>query len=140
MDVALLIVEYQDRHAIEQAVKQVVYSVKLKLEFAILSKLVHITQSGRRDSHGFFEDSEQSFGRVGKEGTLELASFQSDDAKTGEKDNDAWHIERADSAVSRRSPNGGKKPDVVQPATFDEQRRRSTLDNDLYRSALRDIS
>ncbi|KAK3716310.1 hypothetical protein LTR37_006460 [Vermiconidia calcicola] len=46
MDIALLIVEYQDRHVIEQALNGVVYSVGLKLEFAILSKLVSVTRRG----------------------------------------------------------------------------------------------
>lgn len=42
MDIALLVVEYQHRHVIEQALKVVVYSVKLKPEFAILNKLIYI--------------------------------------------------------------------------------------------------
>ncbi len=44
LDIALLVVEYQNRHVLEQAVKAVVYSIKLKLEFAVLSKLVTISQ------------------------------------------------------------------------------------------------
>ena len=40
MDIAFLVVEYQDRHVIEQAVKEVMYSAKLELESAILSKLI----------------------------------------------------------------------------------------------------
>lgn len=53
-DVALLVVEYQDRHVIEQALKAVVYSIKLKLEFAVLSKLVEISKRAMRGSEDTF--------------------------------------------------------------------------------------
>lgn len=138
MDLALLVVEYQNRHVIEQAVKQVVYSIKLKLEFAILSKLVNITQTGRRDSHGLFESPEQDTVRTGTEGTLDLGPFRSDDVKTDEKD-DAWHVERRDSFILRPVDFGIKR-DSILPVTIDQQHRRSVRDNDLYGGALRDLA
>ena len=44
MDIALLALEYRDLKVHEQAFKGVVYSVKVKLEYAILGKLVQITK------------------------------------------------------------------------------------------------
>ncbi|KAF5719892.1 hypothetical protein FMUND_4448 [Fusarium mundagurra] len=45
MDIALLIIMYKDHCTIEQGVKLVIYSIKLKLEFAVLGKLVDVAQS-----------------------------------------------------------------------------------------------
>jgi hypothetical protein len=44
MDIALLIM-YKDHYTIEQGVKLIIYSIKLKLEFAVLGKLVDVAQS-----------------------------------------------------------------------------------------------
>ncbi|KAF1929895.1 uncharacterized protein M421DRAFT_60455 [Didymella exigua CBS 183.55] len=44
MDVALLATEFANLYLIETTLKGVVYSIKLKLEFAVLSKLVQIVQ------------------------------------------------------------------------------------------------
>ena len=48
LDIALLVVEYLNQRVYEQTFKGVVYSIKLKLEFAILGKLVHAVRSGDR--------------------------------------------------------------------------------------------
>ncbi|KAK5105144.1 hypothetical protein LTS08_001418 [Lithohypha guttulata] len=47
-DVALLVLEYTGERVMERTWKGLVYSVKLKLEFAILSKLVDLVQSSQR--------------------------------------------------------------------------------------------
>jgi hypothetical protein len=39
LDIGLLVVEYMDLSVYEQSFKAVIYSIKLKLEFAILGKL-----------------------------------------------------------------------------------------------------
>lgn len=43
LDIGLLVVEYRNEHVLEQTFKSFIYSVKLKMEFAILSKLVSLT-------------------------------------------------------------------------------------------------
>jgi len=48
LDVGLLVVEYRNLRTYEQAFKGVVYSIKLKLEFAILGKLVQLVRNGSR--------------------------------------------------------------------------------------------
>jgi hypothetical protein len=50
MDVGLLALEYRDQRALEQTFKAAIYSVKLKLEFAILGKLVSVIGT-TRDKH-----------------------------------------------------------------------------------------
>jgi hypothetical protein len=50
MDVGLLALEYKDQIVLEQTFKGAIYSVKLKLEFAILGKLVTVIGT-TRDKH-----------------------------------------------------------------------------------------
>jgi hypothetical protein len=50
MDVGLLALEYKDQIVLEQTFKGAIYSVKLKLEFAILGKLVTVIGT-TRDRH-----------------------------------------------------------------------------------------
>ena len=47
LDIALLAIEYKNLHIFEQCVKSFVYSVKLKLEFAILGKMVDLVKDSR---------------------------------------------------------------------------------------------
>ena len=47
-DIALLVLEYSGERTMERTWKGLVYSVKLKLEFAILSKLIDLAQSSQR--------------------------------------------------------------------------------------------
>ncbi|CRG85831.1 hypothetical protein PISL3812_02840 [Talaromyces islandicus] len=64
MDVGLLVVEYKDLYMIETTLKGAIYSIKLKLEFAVLGKLVHIVKShswkpetsAQRNAADFFPD------------------------------------------------------------------------------------
>ena len=59
-DIGLLVVEYQDRHVVEQALKGAVYGMKLKLEFAMQSKLVGMTKRNDMTYLDAFEDFDES--------------------------------------------------------------------------------
>ena len=48
MDIALLTLEYKALRTMERACKSVIYSIKLKLEFAVLGRLVDLVQSSSR--------------------------------------------------------------------------------------------
>lgn len=48
MDIGLLALEYRGLRSLERAFKSFIYSVKLKMEFAVLSKLVALVQSSTR--------------------------------------------------------------------------------------------
>ncbi len=56
--IALLAIQYRNLHIFEQTVKNFVYSVKLKLEFSILGKLVEIVQENKRSLTNALEDIE----------------------------------------------------------------------------------
>lgn len=45
MDLGLLVAEYRNYYIMETMLKGVVYSIKLKLEFAVLGKLIHLVQN-----------------------------------------------------------------------------------------------
>ncbi|KAF2723095.1 hypothetical protein K431DRAFT_197845, partial [Polychaeton citri CBS 116435] len=48
LDIGLLVIEYKNYRVIEQTVKGFVYSTKLKMEFAILGKLVDLVHATQR--------------------------------------------------------------------------------------------
>jgi hypothetical protein len=50
LDVSVVAVEYAGFYSVQVLLKSAVYSVKLKLEYAILGKLIQITKSPSRDS------------------------------------------------------------------------------------------
>ena len=50
MDIALLVIEFSNFYAIQITLKGVVYSIKLKLELAVLSNLVDLIQPRRHQS------------------------------------------------------------------------------------------
>ncbi|EME47164.1 hypothetical protein DOTSEDRAFT_69205 [Dothistroma septosporum NZE10] len=58
LDIGLLAIEYKDQHVLEQTIKGLTYSIKLKLEFVILGKLVDLVQSSKRTLAGAFVDGE----------------------------------------------------------------------------------
>lgn len=123
MDIALLVVEYQNRHVIEQCIKQVVYSVKLKLEFAILSKLVDI--SHRSESTATFDAT----------ATL--------DTHGGDKQNMS-HVERTASFLSDatyRTNNTATRPATsITLTASSDPRKRDMFDEDSYASYCLDMS
>ncbi|KAK4955912.1 hypothetical protein LTR10_006851 [Elasticomyces elasticus] len=62
LDIFVLVQEFQASHPVRQMIKAVVYSIKLKLEFAVLSQLVDITTESR-----------SNFGSYAKNGHLSSA-------------------------------------------------------------------
>ncbi|KAK4631196.1 hypothetical protein CLAFUW4_02393 [Fulvia fulva] len=58
LDIGLLAIEYKDQHVLEQTIKGFTYSIKLKLEFVILGKLVDLVQSSKRTLSGAFVGGE----------------------------------------------------------------------------------
>jgi hypothetical protein len=161
MDVAVLVIEYQDRHVFQQALKEVVYSIKLKMEFAILSKLVALTAkdggSERANFTGAFEDYNGTAG-------LGSASENSDRQKpipmrdslfsqtpprngqTGLEKYDVAYVERVsgsagDTMLEQARPVVLRTGSMLTPSvTNDEKQRRRTMDEDLYASAMRNLS
>ncbi|KAM0723395.1 hypothetical protein Q7P37_000381 [Cladosporium fusiforme] len=161
MDVALLVFEFQGRHVFGQALKGAIYSVKLKLEFAILSKLVALTSRNRHASeatftHAFGECSSntgpnagiqdvergRSIFTMGSPQPLTLIRSPQADFGKGE----VAYIERVSGSgdglgldnvpLSRQATFSTITPSI----SHDEQKRRRKMDEDLYASALRGMS
>lgn len=55
LDILLLALEYRNLSVLEQTTKGLIYSIKLKLEFAILGKLVDLVQSRESVAHTAFD-------------------------------------------------------------------------------------
>jgi hypothetical protein len=160
MDVALLVIEYQDRHVFQQALKGVIYSVKLKMEFAILSKLVALTSRDGGSSEvtftGAFEDYNAITNHGGRGSTrresrhttnvsprpLELVHSTHMDLEKHEM----AYVERASGSGDGLTFDGAPlarhttRSTITPATTNDEQRKRRTIDEDLYASALRGLS
>ena len=58
LDIAMLVMEYLQQYAMETVMKGFVYSVKLKLEFAVLNQLMRLANSSR-DTAIFSADDDQ---------------------------------------------------------------------------------
>ena len=61
MDVALLAEEYQNNYDVEAPMKGMVYSIKLKLEFAVLTQLMRLANTGQ-DPANLRSDEEKAWG------------------------------------------------------------------------------
>lgn len=167
LDVALLVVEYRNLRVYEQAFKGVVYSIKLKLEFAILGKLVQIVRDGGRvmsdavvvDDTATYVDRNrtpsdvthaESHKRQARRGSRSLWM------KKGVDEADVEHIESADRRQSSRQKggvedddDGGDGDDGGGPRGIEEMMKdfrmvttshRRTDSDSLYADALRQIS
>jgi hypothetical protein len=161
MDVAVLVIEYQDRHVFQQALKEVVYSIKLKMEFAILSKLVALTAkdggSGRANFTGAFEDYNGA-ARLGsvsensdrsKPKPMRDSLFSQAPPRNGQTESEKYdvaYVERisgsaGDMMLEPARPVALRTGSMLTPSvTNDEKQRRRTMDEDLYASALRNLS
>jgi len=161
MDIALLVIEYQDRHVFQQALKGVIYSIKLKMEFAILSKLVALTakDGGTSDANftGAFEDYDGTAGpgsasvRSEHNKSIPLRDSLSTEPFTrdGKADlgkEDVAYVERvsgsAENTIPEHARESGRRTSttLILSMTNDEQMRRRTMEEDLYANAMRGLS
>lgn len=160
MDVALLVIEYQDRHVFQQALKGVIYSVKLKMEFAILSKLVALTSRDGGSSEatftGAFEDYDATMNLGGRGMAQREPEFTTRGSPRPLEPTHGSHmdLEKHEMAYVERTSGSGDgvtfdgaplakhstRSTITNATTNDEQRKRRTIEEDLYASALRGLS
>jgi len=126
MDVVLLVVQYQQRHVLSQGLTVLIYSIKLKFEFAILGKLVSIAQRSASRQDDF--DSSGSSGQAPQTTSKERACHVEPEFIT--------------SAYSSSSfPDGTPSPPpLARVQTFEEHRRRRTIALDEYADACRAVA
>lgn len=137
MDIALLAMQYQQRHVIEQALKVVIYSVKLKLEFAILNKLIFIAQRG--DNEVYFKDDSDQAGRADSSLRGGTEGRQTEAWKDFEK-GEAEHVERLSSGATDPAGSEATTHHLPPAETVDQQRRRRQIEIDDYAAACRDVA
>jgi hypothetical protein len=162
MDIGLLAIEYKNLHVMEQTFKSFIYSVKLKLEFAILGKLVELVQSSKRSlSNAFLDadtyiDATKTTSSVTKVGTNVKRSDLGPQWMADLEKSNAEHIEHTENRdVSGESGESevpadsdvdeikmvGRSAAPLSPASPTESRRRTRTDSDLmYAEAMRSIS
>lgn len=145
LDAALLSVEYVDLYEIETTLKGMVYSIKLKLELGVLSKLVKLV-TDRRESYKIV-NPEQAFdirrcasAQVAKHtldspGSTPPSDCHVDDASSAHKDREVKHIDFG--ALNGGAPLTGPSVEcnahvnVVMPQMARRPSRRSSI-CDLY--------
>lgn len=159
MDVALLVVEFQNLRVLEQAFKVVVYSIKLKLEFAILGKLVELVkQNGRCLSNAVLEVDTyiDASKRIASDDRTMLGSNgKTDEFRTRppwledlEKKEVVEHVETLEDGCGNQTHKARLKsvelsPDEVQAPENTCSRIRGTRageESDLYAEAMRSLS
>ncbi|KAI7530408.1 hypothetical protein KC331_g14686, partial [Hortaea werneckii] len=156
-DIGLLVVEYQDRHVVEQALKGAVYGMKLKLEFAILSKLVGITKRNDMTYLGAFEDFDESLDQERSRSSGRSRSTEEMKTGGGRGCEVLVTTERRTTAQANfnHSPHSVSFPvvhcthlappeiyceDAGTLYTADERRRRKMLKEDVYAEVCRDLA
>ncbi|KAK4953909.1 hypothetical protein LTR10_008513 [Elasticomyces elasticus] len=155
LDIFVLVEEFAALHAVKQAVKAMTYAIKLKLEFAVLGRLVEVTNGGRANAEPVIVDTKPN-------GLAELKNPISAKRTSWSrhslmmmghrKTND--DIEKCapnphTESVSTLVRNDGLNPEIVVQAppdcshlavTNDEQRRRRSREEDLYGGMCRDLA
>ena len=75
MDIALLAMEYQGNYTIEATLKSMVYSIKLKLEFAVLNQLMRLANSSQNAAVISYNDEGPPSNHGGKKGRSKPLAF-----------------------------------------------------------------
>lgn len=160
LDIALLAVEYLNLREYEQTFKGVVYSIKLKLEFAILGKLVQIVRNGNRilsdalgDPADFVRDTQNPSDATHVESNLrressrrlwmkEIDEASSEHVESTEKPNGTT-VSGGNGRMLQASQNHQGIAEVMNDdAVIEPSRRRTRTDSDLdslYAHAMRQI-
>jgi hypothetical protein len=90
MDIALLVLEYRNLRVLEQAFKVVIYSIKLKLEFAILGKLVELVQQNGRSLSNAMLDIDTKVDQTKGRTSGDLTMFGSQGRSTDSGSSPHW--------------------------------------------------
>jgi len=107
MDIALLSVEFANLYLIETTLKGVVYSIKLKLEFAVLGKLIQLVRV-RAESDQSMNNAYARGNSFERRNTLTLEKTQSGTASVGAS-------ARLNGSLLTHDFGGSQYPDFVDP-------------------------
>jgi hypothetical protein len=118
MDVALLATEFANLYLIETTLKGVVYSIKLKLEFAVLGKLVQIVKVHTNSKNNSPRDgcATGSGGRCGTSLTLEKTKSGDTSRDTSNRSTSTGHVlANPHGSLSITGAESRNYPDFVNP-------------------------
>lgn len=124
MDVALLALEYKNLMVYQQGFKAVIYSVKLKLEFAVLNELVEVAKSNMNSGSRGTADQQPDFidvagSRVSSQSQCKTAKHRMLFWPTKPE---VMHVEDVKSPPM--SPHMQNSPHILKP-TFSDQRAQA---------------
>ncbi|KAF2501438.1 hypothetical protein BU16DRAFT_199769 [Lophium mytilinum] len=89
LDIALLALEYKNLLVLEQGFKSVIYAAKLKLEFAILGKLVSVVQNNDRSQSG--SNSRPKAGEIRRTTTTTVVASTTQSAAGRKERGSKWY-------------------------------------------------
>ncbi|KAK3658781.1 hypothetical protein LTR56_001652 [Elasticomyces elasticus] len=155
LDIFVLVEEFAALHAVKQAVKAMTYAIKLKLEFAVLGRLVEITNGGRANTEAVIIEAKHGGPAEVKDLASEKRtswsrhSFMMMGHRKANDDIEKCTLNPHTKSVPTLVRNDGLKPGIVVQAphdcshlavTNDEQRRRRSREEDLYSGMCRDLA
>lgn len=106
MDIALVAVEFANLYIIETFLKGVIYSIKLKLEFVVLGKLVQFVTKNPTSIH---DSNSAAHNSAAQPGARAQSRRQSERRRSSEM------RRRCSSALGRRYGKDEEVPDFVDP-------------------------
>jgi hypothetical protein len=119
MDLALLGVEFANLYLIETTLKGVVYSIKLKLEFAVLGKLVQIVKVHNNSKNSARLPTSSGERRAPSSGlTLEKTKSADSSRGTSNGSTTGRAIANPNGTLSITGTNAQHFPDFVDPRRF----------------------
>lgn len=115
LDLILLALEYANQYAVQITLKGMFYSIKLKLEFAVLGKLVDVVSGERLPSQLVFEEPGVPLNPVG---TSVASSSRLLDARP-------VHTPESTAQTVRQGVSSGKNLSLERISTWVERQRRN---------------
>lgn len=119
MDIGLIATQYSNLFTYQTTLKGLIYSIKLKLEFAVLGKLVNIV-----NRHGSKPDSHPRGGQPG--GDMDVSDF----VDTSQMTSDVTHASTAPMRRHNQAPPHMRREDVSIAMFEHSDRNQNMLDDD----------
>jgi hypothetical protein len=149
LDIGLLAIEYRNYHVLEQTFKSFIYSVKLKLEFAILGKLVELVQSSKRslsnallDADTYVDSARNTSDLTKRKSVVSRPKWMEDLEKSVVEHHENARVMLAEPSTEKVLPTGTDDIEAmpIQPQPT-VSRRWTRTDSDLtYAEVMRELS
>ncbi|KAF6513450.1 hypothetical protein HZS61_006775 [Fusarium oxysporum f. sp. conglutinans] len=136
MDIALLAIEFHDLYVWEQGIKLVTYSIKLKLEFAVLSELIEFVRnrSGTRSRPTKNSENQSTF--------VPLSSMHKGNTKgTTSSTRDFIHAgdSRTNTTIAATNPIPAAHHIFVREDSSSQNKRQLAIENAFARTTARQL-